>query len=325
MRVARNRNWSRYTVVRYVSAAFLCLICTASFLRMIAVLRTAGLEPKLRKLVETRNNVKEIDAEHATPDIGLVMAKTRSENVNWLLELYEDSPFRPFIYSVDSSVEPGCLAPRSRRGRETAPYLSFIIDNYDSLPEYSVFIHAKDKQWHNDIGSKTADTLKALRFQHINATGFVNLRCSLNPGCPLGVNPLDPTEQDTRNKDTRAFFAEIYMELFDVPRERVPRHIGNVCCAQFAVTRARILQRPRSDYERMLRWADRTQEGDFGVGWVFEKLWDIIFGMDPIKLVRSYDFSGVLLTFVRQVVPTMSSVAVICMVGVVHCRLLVKC
>jgi hypothetical protein len=283
MNAVRRRSWSRYLAVRYVASAFLGIICVAMFLRMFTSLGTASLKPGLRKLVESRNDANYYGAERTTSDIGMVMAKTRPENVNWLLELYKDMPFRPFIYSVDSSVEPGCLAPRSRRGRETAPYLSYIIDNYDSLPEYSIFVHASQKQRHNDISSKTADTLKSLRFQHINATGFVNLRCSWSPGCPIGVNPLDPTEQDVRNKDTRAFFAEIYMELLDVPRECVPRHIGNVCCAQFAVTRARILQRPRSDYERMLRWADNSHEGDYGVGWAFEKLWDIIFGMDAIK------------------------------------------
>ncbi|KAG9529736.1 hypothetical protein KCU93_g3148, partial [Aureobasidium melanogenum] len=251
---------------------------------MITGFETKGLKPELRRLVESRNDAKVFDAEHASPDIGIVMAKTRPEDVNWLLELHQDLPFRPFIYSLDPSVEPGCLAPRSRRGRETAAYLSYIIDNYDSLPEYSVFMHAKDEQWHNDVlGQKAADTIKALRFQHINATGFANLRCTLFPGCPLGVNPLDPTEQDILNKDTRAFFAEIYMELFDVTREQVPRHIGNVCCAQFAVTRTRILERPRSDYERMLSWADQSREGDFGVGWVFEKVWDTVFGMDAIN------------------------------------------
>ncbi|KAI5253812.1 hypothetical protein E4T42_02782 [Aureobasidium subglaciale] len=143
---------------------------------------------------------------------------------------------------------------------------------------------SKDEQWHNDVlGQKAADTLKALRFDHINAVRFVNLRCTLFPGCPVGINPLDPTEADIRNKYTRAFFAGIYMELLNVSREQVPRHIGNVCCAQFAVTRTRIQTRPKSDYERMLKWADQSQEVDFGVGRVFEKLWDIIFGMDAIN------------------------------------------
>jgi hypothetical protein len=283
MSITWNRNWSKHLAIRYGATTLLCIFCVVLFLRISAGPDTVKLKPGLRKLVETRDDASYYGVEQTTPDVGIVVAKTRPENVNWLLELYEDMPFRPFIYSVDPYVEPGCLAPRSRRGRETAPYLSYVIDNYDSLPEYSIFIHAHHEQWHNDVGSRTADVLKSLRFQHINATGFVNLRCSLFPGCPVGVNPLDPTDYDIRNKDTRAFFAEIYMELFNVPREKVPKHIGNVCCAQFAVTRARILQRPKSDYERMLRWADNSHEGDFGVGWVFEKLWDIIFGMDAIK------------------------------------------
>ena len=283
MSIIWNRNWSKHLAIRYGATAFLCMFFVVSFLRINAGPDTVKLKPRLRKLVESRHDAQNVGAEGVTPDIGIVMAKTRPENVNWLLELYKDMPFRPYVYSSDRFVEPGCIAPRSRRGRETATYLSYLIDNYDSLPEYSIFVHAKHEQWHNDVGSRTADVLKSLRFQHITATGFVNLRCSSFPGCPVSVNPLDPTEYDIRNKDTRAFFAEIYMELFDVPRGNVPRHIGNVCCAQFAVTRARILQRPRSDYERMLRWVDHTHEGDFAVGWVFEKLWDIVFGMDAIK------------------------------------------
>ncbi|KAK6000860.1 hypothetical protein QM012_003585 [Aureobasidium pullulans] len=279
-----SRKWSRPLAVRYGVTAILCVLCLALFLHTIASRETKALKPGLRRLIESRNDAKIVDSEHASPDVGIVIAKTRLEDVNWLLELYQDFPFRPFIYSMESSVEPGCLAPRSRRGREIAAYLSYIIDNYDSLPGYSIFMHAKDEQWHNDVlGQKAADTIKALRFKHINVTGFTNLRCTLIPGCPLGVNPLDPTEQDIRNKDTRAFFAEIYMELFDVTREQVPKHIGNVCCAQFAVTRARILARPRLDYERMLRWADQSREDDFAVGWVFEKVWDTVFGMDAIK------------------------------------------
>lgn len=212
------------------------------------------------------------------------MAKTRPDDVNWLLNLHDEMPFRPYIYTADPVPEPGCLIPHSRRGRETAPYLSYIIDNYDKLPEYSVFIHSNHVQWHNDIlGPKTAETLKAIRFSHVNASGFINLRCTHIDGCPIGVNPLDPTEADIRNKDTRAYFADIYMDLFQVARDQVPRHIGNVCCAQFAVSRSRILERPRSDYERFLHWADTSQEGDFGVGWVFEKVWHIVFGMEAIQ------------------------------------------
>ncbi|KAI5236967.1 hypothetical protein E4T42_09314, partial [Aureobasidium subglaciale] len=194
--------------------------------------------------------------------------------------------FQPFIYTTEPYPEDGCLVPRTIRGRETASYLSYIVDNYDILPTYSLFIHAKSEQWHNDIlGGKTADTLRSLRLEHVRANGYTNLRCAHDPGCPIAINPLSPTDQDVFNNDPRAYFADYYMELFDVSREQVPEHIGNVCCAQFAVSKDRILQRPKADYERMLHWAGKKHEhlDDFGVGWVFEKLWHIVFGMDAIN------------------------------------------
>lgn len=177
------------------------------------------------------------------------------------------------------------LIPHTTRGREAAAYLSYIVDFYEDLPAYSVFIHAGEDQWHNDLfGPKSSEVLLHLRLEAVDALGYVNLRCSTFPGCPVGVNPLDPTQIDIENKDVRAYFSEIYMELFQVKLSDVPQHIGNVCCGQFAVSRERILQRPKSDYERMLRWAGMTDVTDsFGVGWVFEKLWHLVFGMDAIQ------------------------------------------
>jgi len=88
---------------------------------------------------------------------------------------------------------------------------------------------------------------------------------------------------DIKNKDIRAKFADVYMHLFDVSRDKIPEHIGNVCCAQFAVSKERVLQRPKEDYSRMLDWAMHAKETDsFGIGWTFEKIWHIVFQMDAI-------------------------------------------
>lgn len=195
----------------------------------------------------------------------------------------------PFIYTTESKPEKGLLVPRTTRGREVAAYLSYIIDFYDRLPKYSIFIHATHDQWHNDIlGPKTLETLPHLRLQAVDAHGFINLRCTHTPGCPVGVNPKNPTQTDIEKKDIRAYFAQAYQELFAVPFEEVPTHIGNVCCAQFAVSRERIRARPRKDYERMLNWARGTSlTHDFGVGWVFEKVWHIVFLMDSTQYVHS--------------------------------------
>lgn len=191
----------------------------------------------------------------------------------------------PFIYSTDHTPQPGLLVPPTLRGRETPAYLSYIVDFYDKLPQYSIFIHAHPEQWHNDLfGSATEKTLKYLRLEAVDALGYVNLRCQHDPGCPTGVYPLNPTQTDIDRKDIRAYFKDAYQQIFNEPLDHVPSEIGNVCCGQFAVSRERILSRPKEHYQRILDWAANTDlTDDFGVGWVMEKLWHIVFGMDAVQ------------------------------------------
>jgi hypothetical protein len=245
--------------------------------------------------------------------IALVLAATQSEDLTWLLNYCRDqyvvllpphlflnptpyililekqnSDAIPFIYTTDPKPAPHLLVPHTTRGREAAAYLSYVVDFYDQLPPYTIFIHSNQDQWHNDLfGPKTSVALRNLRLQAVAAQGYVNLRCEHDPGCPTNVHPWSPTQIDIDKKDIRAYFPQVYQTLFGVGKERVPEHIGNVCCGQFAVTRERILQRPKRDYERMLAWAAETDLTDsFGVGWVFEKVWHVVFGMEDIYCPR---------------------------------------
>ena len=212
----------------------------------------------------------------------MVAAKTRKDDATWMHELKPD--WMPYIYSSSRPPERGYpLKPPAYRGRESLTYLTFIIDFYDQLPEYVAFVHAGPDQWHNDLlGPRTSEILKNVRLDTVKNKGYLNLRCKHDPGCPVGVDPFHPTDIDIQGKDIRAYFADVYMELFNVPPSQIPKEIGNVCCGQFIVTRERIRERPRDDYIRMRRWILETKLTDsFGIGWVFEKIWHIIFGMDP--------------------------------------------
>lgn len=177
--------------------------------------------------------------------------------------------------------------PQFSLGREVTAYLSYIVEYYHLLPAYSIFIHASEEQWHNDLfGLKTSSALQNLRLKAVDALGYVNLRCEHTPGCPTHLHPHSPTQTEIENKDTRAYVAQIYMDLFAVDLHEVPEHLGGICCAQFAVSRDRIWQRPKSDYERMLWWVGHTSAevtDSFGVGWVFEALWHVVFGMDGVQ------------------------------------------
>jgi hypothetical protein len=191
-----------------------------------------------------------------------------------------------FIYSTDKRPELDLHLAHSRRGREVSAYLSYVIDYYDNLPPYSIFIHADEKQRHNDLfGPKTSTILQNLRHEAIDAKGYLNLRCMHNPGCPSHVAPNNPTEADIKAGDARAHFAQIYRELFGM-NAVVPDEIGAPCCAQFAVSRKQIRRRPKSEYIHMMKWVDETSArliDSYAVGWVFESLWHVVFGMGAIE------------------------------------------
>ncbi|WEW56467.1 hypothetical protein PRK78_001911 [Emydomyces testavorans] len=210
----------------------------------------------------------------------LVLPKTRWENVQWAYRLQPE--WIPFVYSINE--EPGfALRLPINRGREAMAYLTFIIDNYDTLPEIIAFVHGAHYQWHNDgVGSWTTAHLKNLYISTVERKGYVNLRCNPDPGCPISVEPFRPTEEDIKNCDVRANFPDIYMQLFNVTREEVPNRIAAVCCAQFAVSRNRIRQRPRSDYIRMRDWALTAEFNSQAIGWLFEMIWHIIFQNDAV-------------------------------------------
>ncbi|KAB8275520.1 hypothetical protein BDV30DRAFT_224958 [Aspergillus minisclerotigenes] len=286
------RRLFRWPAPRTVCLGCLALVFTTLVTMFLYMSEPLDIQPEpepvnsqvFRQLSEITNTYTNASA----TEVGLVLAATQKEDLGWLLNYCRDHGTIPFIYTTDTPPAPYLLVPATTRGREATAYLSYIVDFYDQLPKYTIFIHSNVDQWHNDLfGPRTSSVLPHLRLEAVDAQGYVNLRCEHNPGCPTSVNPWEPTQIDIEKDDIRAFFPQVYETLFNVGPEKVPQHIGNVCCGQFAVSRERILQRPRHDYERMLKWAAETELTDsFGVGWVFEKVWHVVFGMEDIYCPR---------------------------------------
>ena len=61
-----------------------------------------------------------------------------------------------------------------------------------------------------------------------------------------------------------------------------PVLVAAACCAQFAVSRERVLERPVGDYERFREWVVETEKSDAKSGRVLEFLWHVIFGMEAV-------------------------------------------
>jgi hypothetical protein len=132
--------------------------------------------------------------------------------------------------------------------------------------------------------------LDALRLDYVRSQGYINLRCNWIPGCPdelqykreqkiTGNLTLDVqnAKENVENK-----LPDVWRHFFGEDSE-VPEVIAAACCAQFAVTREQVLQRPRSDYVRMHRWLMETEFSDQLSGTLMEYLWHIIFGQEPVQ------------------------------------------
>lgn len=195
------------------------------------------------------------------------------------------SGYQSHVYTMDDkNPEPGYLVPNTTRGHEAGAYLSFIIEHYDDLPDYTFFIHGSDVQWHNEPTALTQSAIRSLRFEAVDVRGYTNLRCLQEPGCPDSLNPRNPKPVDDKYAYVReAFLPDLYAELLHVPLAKVPSGVGHMCCGQFVVTRDRIRQRPSRDYEQILHWiAYTTFTDDYGIGWSIEKLWHVLFGMSAV-------------------------------------------
>lgn len=107
--------------------------------------------------------------------------------------------------------------------------------------------------------------------------GYANLRCNWEPGCPEEVQPF----RQLAGRTTEIAFAGAWMRIFN--NTDVPEIVAVPCCAQFAVTREQILARPLSQYLAFHRWLLETELDDDTSGRVFEYLWHIIFGQDPVS------------------------------------------
>lgn len=179
------------------------------------------------------------------------------------------------VYLVDDPHAP--LHLEHKKGKESSPYLQYIIENYNNLPEYMVFLHAHQYSEHVDFPEQdNALTIQRLQLKYLKKTGYLNLRCDRDPGCPAEIQPFRQTAGHT----AELAFAGAWIGIFN--NTDIPKTIATPYGSQFAVTREQVLRRPRSDYKSYQDWYMTTELDNKTRNGVFEYLWHIIFGQDPV-------------------------------------------
>lgn len=149
-------------------------------------------------------------------------------------------------------------------GNECTSYLKFIIDNYYNLPEYIAFIHGHKFAWHHtsDLLDLIYNNAKYNEYDYISLNNYF-------------------IDDRTMDNITMKKIHEVWDEYFRPYLKRdPPTRLLYDCCAQFIVSRRRILALPKEAYEK---WYNLFIDSNIdNLCYIFEYTWHIIFGEPDI-------------------------------------------
>ena len=212
----------------------------------------------------------------------LVVPKMQDEDTAWienqLGDMLESGLLTKAIYHMDDLSAK--LHPVENKGHEVMAYLTYLIDFYDDLPDVAIFMHSHRFAWHNNAILRKDSSLMVRHLipERVTRDGYMNLRCHWDPGCPAWLHPgaIDRLYE----KQEEHIFASSWIELF--PHAQIPPVLAQPCCAQFAVSRERILAIPKARFIELRDWVLKTELSDYLSGRIFEYTWQYIFTDSPI-------------------------------------------
>ena len=208
----------------------------------------------------------------STTKPALIVARISTEDKSWLDHLSDNYHVCPYTADTPHDSTSKSLQVPANRGHEAMAYLTFIIDNYDTLPEAgAVFAHGSRFAWHND--HPNYDNLALLRALNVSSAltpyGYHNLKCDWAAStCPPETEPQGSLHMSAR-KLLEPFNANVVSDaalpgaleaIFGYSREGVRTSLGrsnavkSQCCAQFAVARENIVQHSREEYIALRQW-----------------------------------------------------------------------
>ncbi|GAM91229.1 hypothetical protein ANO11243_092760 [Dothideomycetidae sp. 11243] len=209
---------------------------------------------------------------------GLAMARTSIEDVSWLDT--EALDITPYIYVVDDPN--AALTVPMNKGHEVMVYLTYIIDHYTSLPDISIFMHAHRYADHNDpiLRRDAVEILGRLNNDRVIHEGYVNLNCATHEGCPTIL----------QNANARQPWGDALLDFYTrlYPDRPAPFELSQPCCAQFAVSRNRIIGTSLAQYESFREWVLQSRLSDYHSGRVWEYLWHLIFTGLEVRCPEEY-------------------------------------
>eukprot|EP00759_Apiculatamorpha_spiralis_P015559 PhF_6_TR22245/c0_g1_i2/m.31419 len=167
---------------------------------------------------------------------------------------------------------------------ECHPYLRYVIDHYDHLPEITVFMHAFPGK-HNPKMFHWVSCLKhSINFRYL--TGTLRGECDLNNATAAIAKWRHPRSRN-RKAFLHAWQTFPWRRLLNLTA--IPPCVTFYAGAHFAVSKKSLQRRPKEFYENVLVHVQRYMMDEYVVkkyegygndamGHVLERIWHVLFG-----------------------------------------------
>ncbi|CAO2658699.1 Nn.00g064220.m01.CDS01 [Neocucurbitaria sp. VM-36] len=208
----------------------------------------------------------------------IVKIKLEDEDPSWIDSLFPT--WRKDIVTIGqgfSKLHEG--GHRVDKGRIANAYLTWIIENYNNLPNTMVFLPPDQRsQRTSRAGSDLKNDISNLQIPFIQSSGFVNLQCPSPATCADLILPFRSPPNEFRTLEVA--MPKAWEGIFG--NITVPEQLATPPGAKFAVSKTQVQRRKVEEYLKAWQWLNRTVMDDDTGGLVFEHLWHVIFGRDAV-------------------------------------------
>lgn len=248
------------------------VVVTAAFIGAIAM----TILVLMALIHHVREPFKVIDQLPMDKDQLVIVSSHYKEDIQWLKAT--DVPV-----VVCSKIDESALCRETRnKGREATAYLKFIVQNYDNLPNNVAFIHGHNDAWHQNMKGSLINVIS--NCAKYKQYGFISVNNNFI---------------DDRNVTDNAIMQRLHRD-WDVTfrpylKRDPPEYVYHDCCAQFVVSRERILRHPKDAYETWYNYImnDPNDVSGYDLSVMFEYIWHIIFGepdvITPVEHRRMFE------------------------------------
>ena len=193
--------------------------------------------------------------------INIVISRWKN-NTDWSEKFKDIANVKILIY--DKENPKNIYNIPVNKGNEASVYLKYIIDHYDTLPDFTFFIHDEEKSWHHK-GSLIDRFKEALdsKKKYYNVNNFI----------------LGSILKKFNFKDIKKWYdkyIEKYIPMNDLPQKDWTQNYKG--SAQFLVHKSLIQKFPIKFYKDLYNWIITTKISTYQTSRWLEWTWHLFWG-----------------------------------------------